>query len=155
MKKRGCILVIFLMVFLINLVSAMTINVSSPINNGVYASNPISIDATSDGVVNWTLYLNGNQLHKATNTNTLSYSISPIENVSHTIRISISNSSATIDENRSFYVDTASPVILSQTPANGENVSRGSVSFSVTYTEANLNSTKIHYNSSSNPVLKE
>lgn len=148
MKKRASLLVIFLVVILTNLVCSMTINVSSPENGKYYDYSSV--------LFNVTLNENG-RCEFSVDSGINNYTMSSIDNLNWNATKSLVDRNYTChfycndtvgsinNTTTSFYVDTLFPNITSQTPANNFIVSKGSVTFSVTYTEANLNYTKLYW----------
>ncbi len=156
MKKRGSLIVILLIVVFASLVSSMSINVSSPEEGKYYDTRSINVNVDFGESVDWWVYLNG-----ALNWSYRSSSINnPLtaEEGTNTIRIlasNISNSSISVENTITFYVDTLYPNITSQTPENNSQKYKGNITFSVGYTEANLNYTKLYWKSQSDSSYKE
>ena len=150
MKKRGLLFLFLLVVLYLNPVLSMEIMLNSPINQSWYNSTSISVNASSNELVNWISYLDGIQNNSLSISNSFSYTISGLLEGSHALIISASNSSSSINKTAIFYIDSFLPSISSQTPANNSNIIRGNVTFSLTYTEANLNSTMLFWKESNN-----
>lgn len=156
MKKRESIIAICLAIFLINLVSSMTITITSPVNEEYYDTGSVDLTVSSTETVNWIAYLDGGYQGKHNSDTQWSESdfFSGLQDGSHTVIISASNSTTNVNSTINFYVDTLFPNITAQTPSPNYTKYAGEIAFSVSYTEANLNSTKIYWKNQSESLYR-
>ncbi len=151
MEKRVSVLAI-LIVFSINLVSSMNIDVSSPVEGTFYNSTSVNVNVDFGESVNWQAYHNDEPEWNSQGASINNFLLNAIEGL-NTLKIlasNISNSSTNINRTITFYVDTSSPIISSQTPENNSQKYRGNITFSVSYTEVNLNYTNLYWKTTGN-----
>jgi hypothetical protein len=126
-------------------VTVPTLSIVSPINNGVYASNSVSFNASSNQIVNWIYSLNGVNF-SVVNTNSLNTLLNA-QNGTNNLQVFISNVNGIAFANLNFLVN--------QTGNNG-NQTNGTVPVITIHTPTstgNYISNPITLNVSSNQIV--